>query len=67
MAKIKKINTVNPKFKQSEIVKHLALSTSTLQRYRSEINMLSLYRKAQSSNTHARKQRTSNNTMHDLK
>ena len=34
----------NPRMKQSEIANHLDMSTSTLQRYRNDINMLSLYR-----------------------
>ena len=34
----------NPKMKQSEIANHLGYSTSTLQRYRNDINMLSPYR-----------------------
>ena len=34
----------NPKTKQSEIANQLNLSSSTLQRYRNDINMLSPYR-----------------------
>ena len=34
----------NPKMKQSEIAKELNLSSSTVQRYRKDINMLSPYR-----------------------
>ena len=34
----------NPKMKQSEIADHLNMSSSTLQRYRNDINMLSPYR-----------------------
>ena len=34
----------NPKMKQSEIANQLEMSTSTLQRYRNDINMLSPYR-----------------------
>ena len=34
----------NPKMKQSEIANHLHMSSSTLQRYRNDINMLSPYR-----------------------
>ena len=33
----------NPKMKQSEIANHLGMSSSTLQRYRNDINMLSPY------------------------
>ena len=65
MAKFLEINSINPKLKQSEIAKELEISTSTIQRYRRKINMLSPYRVSQSSNT--RKQKTSNHTQHDLK
>ena len=34
----------NPKMKQSEIANHLDISSSTLKRYRNDINMLSPYR-----------------------
>ena len=34
----------NPKMKQSEIANNLKMSSSTLQRYRNDINMLSPYR-----------------------
>ena len=34
----------NPKMKQSEIANILGVSSSTLQRYRNDINMLSQYR-----------------------
>ena len=34
----------NPKMKQSDIADHLNMSSSTLQRYRNDINMLSPYR-----------------------
>ena len=34
----------NPKMKQSEIADHLNMSSSTLQSYRNDINMLSPYR-----------------------
>ena len=34
----------NPKLKQSEIASQLNMSTSTIQRYRNDINMLSPYR-----------------------
>ena len=38
------IKLKNPKMKQSEIANQLSNSTSTLQRYRNDINMLSPYR-----------------------
>ena len=34
----------NPRMKQSELANQLNLSSSTLQRYRNDINMLSRYR-----------------------
>ena len=34
----------NPKMKQSDIANHLNMSSSTIQRYRNDINMLSPYR-----------------------
>ena len=34
----------NPKMKQSELADHLNMSSSTLQRYKNDINMLSPYR-----------------------
>ena len=56
MAKFMEIKSNNPRLKQSEIVKLLELSSSTIQRYRKEINMLSLYRIPPSSKTnHTRK------------
>ena len=39
-----KIKYQNPKMKQSEIAKNLNMSSSTLQRYRNDINMLPPYR-----------------------
>ena len=44
MAGFMKVKYENPKLKQSEIANHLGLSSSTLQRYRNDINMLSPYR-----------------------
>ena len=43
MARFLEIKSVNPKLKQSEIAKELGCSSSTLQRYRQDINMLSRY------------------------
>ena len=59
--------SINPNTKQSEKVKELSISTSTLKRYRKEVNMQSPYRILQTSNTKSRKQKTSNYTDHDLK
>ena len=44
MADFMKIKYENPKMKQSEIANQLGMSSSTLQRYRNDINMLSPYR-----------------------
>ena len=60
----------NPKMKQSEIANRLNLSSSTLQRYRNDINMLSPYR-IQTKNTNKRTKKTKNinfdsNSHHEL-
>ena len=44
MAEFMKLKDGNPRMKQSEIANQRGLSTSTLQRYRNDINMLSPYR-----------------------
>ena len=44
MFKVMCIKLENPKMKQSKIANHLGYSTSTLRRYRNDINMLSPYR-----------------------
>ena len=49
----------NPKMKQSEIANELNLSSSTIQRYRNDINMLSPYR-IQSNNTSKRTKKNKN-------
>ena len=70
VAKLMEIKSINPKLKKSQTAKELALSNSTLQRYRRRMNMNStcrIYRKLQLSNTHIRKQNASNHTGHDLK
>ena len=61
------IKSANPKLKQSEISTELKISSSTLQRYRRELNMLSPYSLPPSSKTHLRKQKTSNHSEHVLK
>ena len=43
MADFMKVKNENPKMKQSQIANQIGLSTSTLQRYRHDINMLSPY------------------------
>ena len=44
MADFMKLKYENPKMRQSEIANQLVMSSSTLQRYRNDINMLSPYR-----------------------
>ena len=44
MARFLEINGINPKLKQSELAKELGCSSSTLQRYRQNLEMLSSYR-----------------------
>ena len=44
MADFMKVKYENPRMKQSEIANQLGMSSSTLQRYRNDINMLSPYR-----------------------
>ena len=44
MADFMRIKEENPKLKQGEIADQLGYSTSTLQRYRNDINMLLPYR-----------------------
>ena len=44
MADFMRLKYENPKMRQSEIANQLSLSSSTLQRYRNDINMLSPYR-----------------------
>ena len=44
MADFMKVKYENPKLKQSQKADQLGLSTSTLQRYRNDVNMLSPYR-----------------------
>ena len=68
MAKFKETKSINPKLNQSDFAEELAISISTLQRYRKERNMFSPYRiPPSSSKTNTRKQKTSNHTEHDLK
>ena len=44
IADFMRVKYENPKLKQNEIANKLGLSSSTLERYRNEINMLSPYR-----------------------
>ena len=54
-----RIKNENPKLKQSEIADQLSYSSSTLQRYRKDINLLSPYRML-SNNTNKRTKKASN-------
>ena len=55
LADFKRVKYENLKMKQSEIANQIGLSSSTLQRYRNDINMLSLYRINQITPTNAQK------------
>ena len=67
-AKFKEIKSNNTRLKQSEIAKLLELSSSIIQRYRREINLISPYRIPPSSKTnHTTNQKTPNRDLHDLK
>ena len=54
----------NPRMKQSEIANQLSKSSSTLQRYRNDIYLLSPYR-INPNNTNKRTKKTSNTTFDD--
>ena len=67
MAKFMQITSNNPILKQPEIAKLLELSSSTVQRYRRKINMLSAYNIPLSSKTnHTKKQKTPNKNLNDV-
>ena len=59
MADLMIVKYENPKIKQSEIAKQLGMSSSTVQRYRNDINMLSPYR-SQANNTNKRTKKGKN-------
>ena len=58
MADFTQIKYENPKLKQSEIANQLGYSSNTLQRYRNDLDILSLYR-IQSNNTNKREKKAS--------
>ena len=60
------IKNQNPKMKQSEIANHLNMSSSTLQRYRTDINMHSPYR-INSNNVKKRPKKAKIDDIGDLK
>ena len=66
MAKLMEIKCNNPKLKQSEVAKLFDLSSSTIQKYRREINMISTYRIRPSSKANQRKQKTPNTNRDDV-
>ena len=59
MADFMRLKYENPRMKQSEIANQLGKSSSTLKRYRNDINMLSPYR-VNPNNTNKRTKKTSN-------
>ena len=61
MADFMRVKYENPKLKQSHIANQLCLSSSTLQRYRNDINMLSPYR-CHPNNTNKRTKKVKNTT-----
>ena len=73
MADFMRLKFENPKLKQSQLANQIDLSTNTLQRYRSDINMLSPYI-IHPSNTNKRTKKAKNtdfddnsHTKHDVK
>ena len=60
MADFMQLKYENTKMKQSEIANQLSLSSSTIQRYRNDINMLSPYR-INPNNTNKRTKKAKNN------
>ena len=68
MAKFMEIKCNNARLKQSEVATLLEFSSSTIQQYRREINILSTYRIQPSSKTnHTRKQKTPKTNLDYLK
>ena len=63
MARFKEIKSVNPKLKQSQLAKDLGYPSSTIQRYKNDIKMLSLYRIPPDSQK--RRQKISNTNLDD--
>ena len=59
MADCMRVKYENPKMKQSEIANQLGMSSSTIQRYRNEVNMFSPYR-ITSKNTNKRTKKVKN-------
>ena len=66
MADFMRVKYENPKMRQSEIANQLGMSSSTLQRYRNDINMLSPYR-INSNNNRKRPKKGKIDDISDLK
>ena len=66
MADFMKVKYENPRMRQSEIANQLGMSSSTLQRYRNDINMLSPYR-INPNNTNKRSKKAKIEDIGDLK
>ena len=66
MADSMKVKYENPRMRQSEIANKLGMSSSTLQRYRNDINMLSPYR-ISPNNTKKRTKKAKIDDITDLK
>ena len=66
MADFLRVKYENPRMKQSEIANQLGMSSSTVQRYRNDINMLSSYR-INPNNTKKRPKRAKIDDIGDLK
>ena len=66
MADFMKVKYENPRLRQSEIANQLGISSSTLQRYRKDINMLSPYR-INPNNTKIRSKKAKIDDIRDLK
>ena len=64
IARFEEVESVNPKLIQDQKAKEIGRSSSTLKRYRHDINRLSPY-KNPPNNTHKRKQKISNTTLDD--
>ena len=68
MAKFVEIKSVNPRLRQDQIAKEIGCSSSTLQRYRKVVNLLSPHGIPPTLKTnHTRKKKTSNTKLDDIK
>ena len=64
MARFMEIKSLNPKIRQDQIAKELGCSSSTLRRYKNDINMLTPFR-IPPNFTNKRKQKFSNANLDD--